>query len=260
VTGSRDAPPRRKSIRRWIRLVFLLWAVGSTTWLANSMRTKGVDATLLQSSSTVTVVDGVAALEFVPTAPGTAAGLVFICGAGVGAAAYAPLLRPIADAGYPVFIVKLPYRFAPLASHRAEAIARARSVLARHPSIRFWVVAGHSRGAALAAQMTHADPRQLSGLVLIGTTHPRDQDLSSLPLPVIKIYGTNDDVAPAEDVLKNARLLPPATKFMPIEGGNHSQFGHYGPQLFDGTATITRDVQQSITRSELLAMLAMVAR
>jgi pimeloyl-ACP methyl ester carboxylesterase len=240
--------------------VLIVWAVTSTAWLANSMRTKGVDAALLQSSTTVTVVDGTATLEFVPTAPGSSAGLVFICGAGVAAAAYAPLLRPIADAGYPVFIVKLPFRFAPLASHRDQAIARARSVIASHRAIRSWVVAGHSRGAALVARMAHADPQLLSGLVLIGTTHPRDEDLSSLPLPVTKIYGTNDGVAPAADVLKHARLLPPATKWVALDGGNHSQFGHYGHQLFDGTATIARDAQQAMTRSELLAMLSTVTR
>jgi pimeloyl-ACP methyl ester carboxylesterase len=122
------------------------------------------------------------------------------------------------------------------------------------------VVAGHSRGGALAARMAHADPQLVSGLVLIGTTHPRDQDLSSLQLPVTKIYGTNDDVAPLADVKKNAPLLPPGTKWVAIDGGNHSQFGHYGPQLFDGTATITREAQQTLTRTELLAMLASIAR
>jgi hypothetical protein len=72
--------------------------------------------------------------------------------------------------------------------------------------------------------------------------------LSSLPVPVTKVCGTNDGVAPVADVLKNARLLPPSTKWVAIEGGNHSRFGHYGPQLFDGDATITREVQQTLTR------------
>ena len=224
------------------------------------MRTKGVDETLLRSSAAVSVVDGSATLEFLPATAAPAVGLVFICGAGPAPSAYVPLLRPIADAGYPVFIVKLPYRIAPLAGHQDEAIARARAVISSHAAIRHWVLAGHSRGAALAARLTHADPRLVSGLVLIGSTHPKDQNLSSLSLPVTKIYATNDDVAPAADVLKNARLLPPATKWVPIEGGNHAQFGHYGPQLFDGDATIAREAQQALTRAELLAMLEMVVR
>jgi hypothetical protein len=39
----------------------------------------------------------------------TRAALIFICGSGISANAYAPLVRRIADAGYAVFVVKLPY-------------------------------------------------------------------------------------------------------------------------------------------------------
>jgi hypothetical protein len=43
-----------------------------------------------------------------------------------------------------------------------------------------------------------------------------------------------------------------------ISGGNHSQFGRYGHQLFDGTATISREEQEALTRSEILHVLAEV--
>jgi pimeloyl-ACP methyl ester carboxylesterase len=238
----------------------LVWAVAAMTWLANSVRTRGVDDELLRSSNGVSVVDGATTLEFLPPTASSAAGLVFICGGGVAAPAYAPLLRPVADAGYPVFIVRLPFRFAPFASHKDEAITRAHQVIASHHAIRHWVIAGHSLGGALAARMVHASPQLVSGLMLMATTHPRDQDLSSLQLPVTKVYGTNDGVAPAATVQANARLLPPHTKWVAIDGGNHSQFGHYGHQLFDGTATISRDAQQTLVRSELLTMLSLVAR
>jgi hypothetical protein len=41
-----------------------------------------------------------------------------------------------------------------------------------------------------------------------------------------------------------------------ITGGNHSQFGHYGHQVLDGTATIGRAEQQEITRTALRDALA----
>lgn len=233
-----------------------MWSVTAMTWLALSMRTRGVDEGLLQSSARVTVLDTPGTLAFVPVSAAQRAGLVFYCGAGVAAAAYAPLLRPLADAGHPVFIVKLPYRFAPLASHKSAAIARARDVIAQHRDIPRWVVAGHSLGGALAARMVRDGAPGVFAMVLIGTTHPKDDDLSRLTLAVTKIYGTNDGVAPETKVLANARLLPPGTRWVAIEGGNHSQFGHYGHQLFDGTATIDRDAQQAATRSALLEVLA----
>jgi hypothetical protein len=45
-----------------------------------------------------------------------------------------------------------------------------------------------------------------------------------------------------------------------IEGGNHSQFGHYGHQLLDGTPSITREAQQTKTRAALLEMLDNVTK
>lgn len=87
------------------------------SWLADSVRTRGVDEDTLRSSPSISVVDQAATLAFVPASSDGDTALIFICGSGIAAAAYAPLLRPIAEAGYPVFMVKLPYRFAPLESN-----------------------------------------------------------------------------------------------------------------------------------------------
>lgn len=245
----------RKRTHRWVQIGFLIWAVISTLWLANSVRTKGVDEDLILSGNGVSVVDGERGLDFIPSDKRSDTGLIFFCGSGVSALAYAPLLRPLADAGHLVFIIKLPYRFAPLDSHKTEAIARALSVITEHPEIAHWVISGHSLGGALAAQMAKAYPQHISGLVLIGTTHPKLFDLSSVPFPVTKVYASIDGIAPVDRVLANKPLLPKQSKWVLIDGGNHAQFGHYGPQLFDGDATISRDAQQLITRSALLETL-----
>lgn len=254
-----DAVPATKrqpsKVHKWVRRGFFLWAVISTSWLANSVRTRGVDDRLLQSSAAVSVVDQAATLAFLPTLSNDKKGLIFICGSGIAAAAYAPLLRPIAEAGYPVFVVRLPYRFAPLESHKQAAMNRARGVIATHPEVLHWVMAGHSLGGALTARLAGSDARALSAIVLIGTTHPREDDLSSLQMPVTKIYASEDDIAPPDRVLANRRLLPLRTKWVEIKGGNHSQFGRYGHQFFDGTATISREQQETITRSAILATL-----
>ena len=49
----------------------------------------------------------------------------------------------------------------------------------------------------------------------------------------------------------NAGKLPPHTKWVTIDGGNHSQFGYYGFQLGDRSATISREAQQEATRQAL---------
>ncbi len=257
MTDAAETTPRRPSaLRRWLRRGFLAWTVIAMSWLANSVRTRGVDAAILRSSPTVSVVDHATTLEFLPVSSNGTTALIFLCGSGIAAEAYAPLLRPVAEAGYPIFVIKLPYRFAPMESNKQAAVDRARAVIAAHPETAHWVVSGHSLGGALAARLAQSDAHALSALVLIGTTHPKEHDLSGLRIRVTKVYGSNDGVAPPARILANRRLLPAHATWVEIKGGNHSQFGRYGHQLFDGTATISRDEQESITRSALLAALA----
>lgn len=250
-------PKQRRSLKIWVRFGFIIWATFVMSWLANSLRTQNVDDALLQSSQTIKVVGDDNALRFLPAASNRSA-LIFFCGSGVAAEAYAPLLKPIAEQGYAIFIVKLPYRFAPFESHKEQAIARALSIIATQQTFKRWVVAGHSLGGALAAKMalTHADA--LAGLVLLGTTHPKAQSLSFLRIPVTKVYATNDGIAPSARVLANRALLPAHTRWVEIPGGNHSQFGRYGHQLFDGTASISRVEQEQQVRTALLEALRSV--
>lgn len=246
---------KRWGFRRWLRLGFFLWAAFAMSWLANSVRTRGVSDETLQSNQVVSVLNDDTALAFLPVSSKHRTALIFFCGSGIAAEAYAPLLRPVAEDGFPVFVIKLPYRFAPLDRHKQVAVDRARGVIAAHPEVLNWVIAGHSLGGALAARMAGSDSRRLSAMVLVATTHPKDDDLSSLRIPVTKIYASNDGVAPSDRVMSNRRLLPKHTKWVEIAGGNHSHFGRYGQQLFDGTATISREEQETITRSAILQSL-----
>jgi dienelactone hydrolase len=249
----------RSALHRWVRRGFVVWAVFSTIWLANSYRTRGVPAAQLRTSPAVAVVQDSATLALSPAAAAGKSALIFFCGSGVAAEAYVPMLYPIAETGHAVYIVKLPWRFAPLASHKEEAANRARAVVAAHPEVAHWIVSGHSLGGALACRVVQSDPEVFAGLVLVGTTHPKQVDLSALPMPVTKVYASNDGVAPPGRMFTNRRLLPQATRWIEIKGGNHSQFGHYGHQLFDGEATVSREAQQAATRAELLAALAQAA-
>lgn len=252
---TRVGKPPRSPWRRGLRALMLAWALGSSLWLANSLRTQGLAPAQLQDDARVQVLDAGTALELRPTAGLQPRGLVFFCGSGVGAEAYVPLLRPLAEAGHRVLIVRLPWRFAPLDSHRDEAIARALTLMAAHADTTAWVAAGHSLGGAIAARWMPAAPASVKGLVLVGTTHPKSHDLSGLALPVTKVYADHDEVAAVERVLTNKALLPASTEWLEIQGGNHSQFGHYGHQLFDGDATISREAQQGQTRAALLKAL-----
>jgi pimeloyl-ACP methyl ester carboxylesterase len=248
------SPPykKRSSIRRWIRRGFIAWAMISTLWLLNSYRTQGVASTLLTSDAHVSVQRSPDAVAFLPTSAVAPSGLLFVVGAGVAPDAYAPLLRPIAERGYPVFVVKLPYSIAPLEQHKATAVSRARAILEGHETVRRWVIAGHSLGAALVCRIAGDGPERVIAMVLIGTSHPKTTDLSNLHIPITKVYASNDGIATVEMINATKSLLPRDTRWVAVEGGNHSQFGHYGHQPFDGSPTISREKQQDITRAALL--------
>jgi pimeloyl-ACP methyl ester carboxylesterase len=79
------------------------------------------------------------------------------------------------------------------------AVDRVRGLTAAHAEIGRWVVSGHSLGAALACRAVQSAPSAFSALVLLGTTHPKNgDDLSSLAMPVTKVYASNAGVAPAK--------------------------------------------------------------
>jgi pimeloyl-ACP methyl ester carboxylesterase len=84
-------------------------------------------------------------------------------------------------------------------------------------------------------------------------------DLSGLKIPVTKIVGTRDGVAKPEAVKRNASLLPAHTRWIWVNGGNHSQFGWYGFQPMDRRARITPEKQRAIMIDAVASLLREVS-
>ncbi len=219
---------------------------------------QGVEAALLRSDAGVTVLESPEAWTFTPTQSTGSTTLLFFPGSGVEPKAYAPLLRPLAAQGWTILLVKVPPLGLPPEPHKQAALALGRKAMAAHPGPRRWVVAGHSMGGAIAARFVHEEPARFHGMVLVGTTHPRDFDLSAFPGVAVKVYGTADGVARQAQSEANRSLMPKASIWVGIEGGNHAQFGDYGPQPGDGKATLPRVEQQARTRSALHEVLQRV--
>jgi hypothetical protein len=253
-----DSPKPKPSFRRRFRkFLFRVWLpiVGLfTAYLFYSYRATGFDPRVLASDRQIEVIDDGDSIRFLPASNARDGGLVFLPGSMVEPTAYAPLARRVAEAGYPVHILKLPLRSAPLRSQRDDVLSRARKVMTGTTNMR-WVVGGHSFGAVLACEIAGNPPEQLAGVVLIGSSHPRDQDLSHSTLDITKVTATRDGLASPDRVKANAPNLPPQTRWIQIDGGNHSQFGYYGFQFGDHRATISRADQQDLTAKALLEAL-----
>lgn len=236
--------------RAWITagiagtVVFVAWSLIAYRATAEARRA-------LEPDSRVSVAHAGQHWAFDPATP-SAAGLLFFAGALVDPVAYAPLARAIADAGFTVMLVELPRRGAFGGADGPEVFARARAAAASRGKVVHWVVAGHSRGGVVAAQVVRDGFPGLAAAVLIGTSHPRDFSIAAATIPVTRVFGTRDTVADVDKLERTRANLPPSARIVPIDGGNHSQFGYYGFQPGDWPATISREAQQAITRRALL--------
>ncbi len=152
---------------------------------------------------------------------------------------YAPVLKRIAEAGYFVALPRMPLSLAFLDADRAGKI------IAAYPQIENWAIGGHSLGGAMAARYVYENLGRGYGLVLWASYPAASNDLSGEEIPVLSIYGTRDMAG--DKLVKNQALLPDSTRWVVIEGGNHAQFGDYGPQPGDPAAEISAQQQQEIT-------------
>ena len=82
------------------------------------------------------------------------------------------------------------------------------------------------------------------GLILLASYPTKE-----LSTPVISIYGSEDRVLDSDKYSSTEKegLWPDDFTEMIIEGGNHAQFGNYGEQKGDGTASISAKEQQRQT-------------
>jgi pimeloyl-ACP methyl ester carboxylesterase len=107
----------------------------------------------------------------------------------------------------------------------------------------------------MAARFAYRRPDAVHGLALWASYPARSDDLSDQKLAVASIYGTQDGLASEDEIAASRALLPPDTRWVAIQGGNHAQFGWYGPQRGDKAPTISRDSQQDFIVETMLDLL-----
>ena len=173
--------------------------------------------------------------------------IIFLQGGLTDPKAYGPLCRRLAEKGYTCHLFKMNWRFPEYDYQKVNELLDL-------PTGNF-VIGGHSQGGKMAAQLVYERRGVFKGLFLLGTSHPRDIDLSDDSIPCIKLYAENDGLASVEEVLENRSKLPKGTDLVLIEGGNHSQFGYLGKLFMDGTASISTAEQQRETTDQLLIFL-----
>lgn len=208
----------------------------------------------LKSDSAVTVDISRDWIAFTPTGQQPQTGFIFYPGGRVDYRSYAPPLRLIADAGYQVVLVRMPLNLAVFAPGKASEVMDA------FPQIQDWAVGGHSLGGAMAANFIYQNPGAARGLVLWAAYPASSNDLSGQAVAVASIFATQDGLATREKIDASIPLLPADTTWVQIEGGSHAQFGSYGLQPGDGTASITPEAQWQQTATATIGLLENIER
>lgn len=170
--------------------------------------------------------------------PGTRDALVFYPGGKVECEAYAAQLLSIAKRGTDVFLVRMPLNFAFLNMNAADSVIGSGRYHYDH-----WYVGGHSLGGAMAAVYAADHTSELDGLVVLAA-YPT-KSLRRPGFRMLSVYGTRD--GQVDKLRSHADLRPDDYTELAIEGGNHAQFGDYGTQQGDGTASIGAREQQRLT-------------
>ena len=235
-----DAQPKRK--KRWglraLLLTFLLILLLTGIFFGYvSVYYHADEAALaaLRSDGAVTVTQTETGWFF--DGPSESDALIVYPGGKVEETAYAPLLRQIADGQMDVFLLKDPFRLAVLSPGKAGDVMASRSYAN-------WYVGGHSLGGVMAADFAAKHAAELRGLVLLASYPTGDLAPS---LRVLSISGSEDGVLDRQKLEAGIQYLPAGTVIQVIPGGNHAQFGSYGPQKGDGTALISPTEQWAET-------------
>ncbi len=240
-----------KKILLGLLVVLLLGAAAFVIWGSTPLRPMPQALQALQSDAQVQVTQDRWVI-FQPVGAQPQTGLILYPGGRVDYRAYAPLARTIAAEGYLVVLVPMPLNLAVFGSERAGA------VIAAFPAVQHWAIGGHSLGGAMAAHYAAQHPAQIEGLVL-WAAYPAEADtLAGQDVQVLSVYGTQDGLATPTKIAASRPLLPDATEWAPIVGGNHGQFGWYGPQGGDNEATISREAQQALVAQATVRFLDML--
>lgn len=245
----RGRSPRRsvaRAVGAWAARVAVLALVAMLVWL-NPFAYQASGAAEAGSAAGVSLVDSPTALTLIPAGASATKGLIFSPGARVEARAYADILRPAADAGVLVVILKTPLNLSLLDGNQA------RGAMVDHPEISTWAVGGHSLGGVSASSFA-LENQDVDGLLLYAS-YPLDSLRDRPGLQVLSISGSEDGLSTPAKIDASRELLPLDATFVEVQGGNHAFFGNYGAQPGDGEPSVDRDGAQEQIAGATVAFL-----
>lgn len=236
--------------KKWWKIFKIVWfsfVLVFFIWNWSTFQSHHLPKDTFLNSDLVSVMESDDQITFTADTSKNKLAILFFQGGLTDPKAYAPLCRKLAENGYTCHLLKMDWR---LPQKDYQKVLRLFDLKQGN-----FVIGGHSQGGKMAAQLVYENPNVFKGLFLLGTSHPRDIDLSTQNIPSVKLYAENDGLASVGEVMQNKTKLPKDTPFVLIKGGNHSQFGYLGKLLMDDSADISLEEQQQQTLDHLIAFM-----
>lgn len=226
-----------------IKILVSIFAVTTVTFIAvfyvyvsDYYRVDSSAIVSVTNSKYITRDGSITSLE---TSPPSTICFIFYPGGKVESDAYLPLLNLVRNKGVKPFLVNMPFNLAVLNSNAAT------KVIDSNPQITTWYIGGHSLGGAMASHYFSSHTDIIDGLILLGSYTYGDVPLDR----TLIIYGSEDMILDTSQITQSENVTI-------IEGGNHAQFGNYGPQSGDGVPTITPIEQQVMTTDIIIEFIS----
>jgi hypothetical protein len=155
-------------------------------------------------------------------------GFIFYQGGKVEADAYSYLEAVEAN----IFILDTPFNLA------IFNFGKAQQIVDKYPQISRWYVGGHSLGGSSAFLYAASTNTIIEGIIYLGSYPTEVNQFRQLA-----IFGSKDGLLDYNAYLD---YFDEDDSVKIITGGNHAQFGEYGIQANDGTATISGSAQRQL--------------
>ena len=167
-------------------------------------------------------------LVFTPGIP-NGHGLLIMHGALIKPLSYARSAAYFAERGYTVFLPSGSLRLSILAVDGAAARLS-------EFAVRDWFVIGHSMGGFASLTLFRDHAVNVRAVALWAAAMPGD--FSELKVPMLFLWGDRDGLLPPERLADARSKLPPTTRYVTLNGGNHQDFALYTHQFFDNPGTL----------------------
>jgi hypothetical protein len=236
------------SFRKIFKTIWFSFVTIFFIWNWSTFQSRNLPKDTFIGSDLVSVIETDDQITFKTDSSRSKLEIIFFQGGLADPKAYAPMCRKLAENGYTCHLIKMNWR---LPQHDYQKVPKLFDLTKGN-----FVIGGHSQGGKMSAQLVFEKPNIFKGLFIMGTSHPRDIDLSSQNIPCLKLYAEHDGLASVGEVMENKPMLPKNTNLVLIKGGNHSQFGYLGKLFMDSSASISLEEQQQQTLDHLIHFLS----